>query len=59
MSDKFKAVWVSYSSISDFKKCPRAYYLKNIYKNPKTGKKIELVAPPLALGSVVHDVLEP
>lgn len=59
MNDKFKAVWVSYSSISDFIKCPRAYYLKNIYKNPKTGRKIEVVKPPLSLGSAVHSVLEP
>jgi ATP-dependent helicase/DNAse subunit B len=59
VSDKFKAVWVSYSSISDFLKCPRSYYLKNVYKNPKTGKKIEIVKPPLTLGGAVHAVLEP
>lgn len=59
MDDKFKAVWVSYSSISDFIKCPRAYYLKNVYKNPQTGRKIEIVKPPLSLGSAVHNVLEP
>jgi CRISPR/Cas system-associated exonuclease Cas4 (RecB family) len=59
MDDKFKAVWVSYSSISDYLKCPRAYYLKNIYKNTKTGRKIEIVKPPLSLGSAVHSVLEP
>ncbi|EKE00150.1 MAG: hypothetical protein ACD_22C00083G0004 [uncultured bacterium] len=59
MSDKFKALWVSYSSISDFIKCPRAYFLKNVYKNPNTGRKIEVVKPPLALGSAVHNVLEP
>ncbi len=59
MTDKFKAVWVSFSSISDFIKCPRAYYLKNIYKNPQTGKKIEITSPPLSLGTAIHDVLEP
>ncbi len=59
MEDKYTAVWVSHSSISDFLKCPRAYYLKNMYKNPNTGKKIEIVKPPLALGSSVHNVLEP
>ena len=59
MEDKFKAVWVSYSSISDFIKCHRAYYLKNVYKNPKTNRKIEIVKPPLSLGSAVHSVLEP
>lgn len=58
MSDKFSAVWVSHSSISDFLQCPRAYYLKNVYKDPKTGRKIRLMNPFLALGQAVHIVLE-
>ncbi len=58
MSDKYSAVWVSYSSISDFLKCPRAYYLKNVYKDPKTGNKIQIITPPLALGQAVHEVIE-
>jgi ATP-dependent helicase/DNAse subunit B len=58
MPDKFSAVWVSHSSICDFLKCPRAYYLKNVYKNPDTGHKISLMCPPLALGQVVHEILE-
>lgn len=58
MPDKFTAVWASYSSISDFLQCPRAYYLKNIYKDPKTGHKITLMNPSLALGQTVHSVLE-
>lgn len=49
--------WVSNSSISDFLKCPRAYYLKNVYKN-QNGKKISLINPSLTLGSVVHEVIE-
>lgn len=56
--DKFAAVWVSFSSISDFLKCPRLYYYNNLYKNPKTGRKISIMAAPLALGQVVHSVLE-
>ncbi|MEO6508370.1 MAG: PD-(D/E)XK nuclease family protein [Patescibacteria group bacterium] len=56
--DKFTAVWVSHTSIGDFIKCPRAYYLKNIYKNPQTGHKIKLMSPPLALGQTVHEVVE-
>ncbi len=55
--DKYSAVWVSHSSISDFLKCPRAYYLRNVYKN-KAGHKITIISPALALGSVVHDVIE-
>jgi ATP-dependent helicase/DNAse subunit B len=56
--DKFTATWVSHSSIADFLACPRAYYLKNIYKDPKTNHKVQVMSPPLALGSVVHEVIE-
>lgn len=56
--DKFTAVWVSHTSMSDFLKCPRAYFLKNLYKNPETGHKIKIMSPPLALGQVVHEVIE-
>ncbi|MBT7483824.1 PD-(D/E)XK nuclease family protein [Candidatus Peregrinibacteria bacterium] len=56
--DKYSATWVSHSSISDWLACPRAYFLKNVYKDPKTGHKISLMSPPLALGSAVHEVVE-
>lgn len=56
--DKFKAVWVSHSSIADFLKCPRLYYLRNVYKDPKTNHKITVMKPPLALGQAVHEVVE-
>lgn len=56
--DKFKALWLSHSSINDFLKCPRLYYLRSVYKDPKTGHKITLMKPPLALGQVVHDVID-
>ncbi|OGV93540.1 hypothetical protein A3B57_00130 [Microgenomates group bacterium RIFCSPLOWO2_01_FULL_47_10] len=56
--DKYSAVWVSHSSLSDFIKCPRAYFLKNVYKDPHTGHKISLMSPPLALGQAVHEVIE-
>jgi ATP-dependent helicase/DNAse subunit B len=55
--DKYNAVWVSHSSIADFLKCPRSYYLKNIYKNEK-GKKIAIASPALSLGIAVHETLE-
>ncbi len=58
IKDKFSAVWVSHSSISDYLKCPRAYFLKNIYRNPKSGHKVQLMQPALALGQVVHDTLD-
>lgn len=56
--DKYKATWVSHSSIGDFLKCPRLYYLRNVYKDPKTGNKITIMSPPLALGQAVHEVIE-
>ncbi|KKQ91764.1 MAG: hypothetical protein UU16_C0001G0025 [Candidatus Woesebacteria bacterium GW2011_GWA2_40_7] len=56
--DKYSAVWVSHSSISDFLKCPRAYFLRNVYKDPATGHKITVVTPPLSLGTAVHEVIE-
>jgi ATP-dependent helicase/DNAse subunit B len=56
--DKYKAVWLSHSSISDFLSCPRLYYLRNVYKDPKTGHKITITKPPLALGQTVHEVIE-
>ncbi len=56
--DKYSAVWVSHSSLGDFLKCPRAYYLHNVYKDPKTRRKINIVSPALSLGSAVHEVVE-
>ncbi len=56
--DKYSAVWVSHTSINDYLQCPRAYYLKNIYKDRSTGNKVQVVTPALALGSVVHEVIE-
>lgn len=58
MKDKYSAVWVSHSSMSDYLKCPRAYYLRNIYRDPKTNHKISPMSPALALGQAVHEVIE-
>lgn len=57
-TDKFSAVWVSHSSIRDYLACPRAYYLKNVYKSPSTNRKFAIVTPALSLGQAVHDVIE-
>lgn len=56
--DKYTATYVSHSSISTFLSCPRAYYLKNVYKDPVTKHKIKIMSPPLALGQAVHEVIE-
>lgn len=55
--DKYNSVWVSHSSINDFLKCPRLYYLHNVYKN-ELGRKINITSPALSLGIAVHNTLE-
>ncbi|MFA6249935.1 MAG: PD-(D/E)XK nuclease family protein [Candidatus Shapirobacteria bacterium] len=57
-SDKYTALWLSHTSISDFLVCPRSYYLKNVYHDPANNHKVKLMSPPLALGQAVHEVLE-
>lgn len=57
-SDKYSAIWVSNSSISDYLRCPRLYYLRNVYKDPISRHKINIINPSLALGQIVHEVLE-
>ena len=58
VKDKFSAVWLSHSSLSDWIACPRSYYLRNVYKDPKTGRKLSLMSPPLSTGQAVHEVIE-
>lgn len=56
--DKYTAIWISHTSITDYLQCPRAYFLKNVYKDPRTGHKIQIMNPSLALGQAVHEVIE-
>lgn len=56
--DKYSSTWVSHSSIGNFLKCPRLYYLANMYKDPRSGHRIAIVNPHLSLGVAVHDTLE-
>lgn len=58
MAQSTYPVWVSHTSMRDFLTCPRAYFLRQVYKDPASGKKINIVNPALALGNTVHDVLE-
>ncbi len=51
-------IWISYSAISAFSKCPRLYYMEYIYRNPQTGNRIQIVNPYLSLGSAVHETIE-
>lgn len=51
------AIFISPSSISDFDRCPQLYFYRHVYKNPKTGLKIQLINPKLALGQIIHDTL--
>ncbi len=52
------ALWISYTALKDFLKCPRSYYLKNRYRNPKTGNRLQIASAPMTLGSLVHDAIK-
>lgn len=56
--DKYTAIWISHTSINDYLQCPRAYFLKNVYKDSGSGHKIQIMTPSLALGQAVHEVLD-
>lgn len=62
MADDFNTniIWVSHSSLSDFEKCPRLYFLRNIYRDKKLGNnfRIQVANPYLSLGEVVHDAID-
>lgn len=51
-------IFLSYTSLKDFLNCPRAYFLKNVYRDSKTGNRILIASPYMSLGSVVHDTLK-
>lgn len=50
-------IFLSYTSLNDFLRCKRAYYLKNVYRDPKTAFRLQIVSPQLTLGSTVHDAI--
>lgn len=52
------ALWVSYTALKDYLKCPRAYFLKNRYRNSKTGNRIQIASAPMTLGNLVHDAIK-
>jgi len=57
MTYNSNAIFISPSSIADFERCPKLYFYKHIYRSPKTGLKIQLINPKLALGQIIHDTL--
>ena len=57
--DPYTAIWLSHSSINDFLSCKRLYFLKNIFKDPISKRKINIVSPYLSLGIAIHNTLEP
>lgn len=52
------ALFISYTGLRDFLRCPRAYYLKNRYRNPKTGYRIQIASASMTLGALVHDAIK-
>ncbi len=51
------ATFISYSALADFQDCPKAYFLKNVYRDPLHSYRIQLASPYLTLGSLVHDTI--
>ena len=52
------ALWVSYTALKDFLRCPKSYYLKNRYRDPKTGNRLQITSAPMTLGSLVHNAIK-
>lgn len=52
------ALFISYTGLKDYSKCPRSFYLKNIYRDPKTGYKLQVASPYMTLGATIHDVIK-
>lgn len=50
-------IFLSPSSIANFEMCPQLYYYRNVYKNPETNLRIEVMKPSLALGQAIHSAL--
>ncbi len=53
-----QTLWISHSALSAYSRCPHLYYFEYIYRNPKTGNRIQIVNPYLSLGSAVHETIE-
>lgn len=51
------AIFLSNTSLADFLNCKRSYFLKNIYRDPKSGLRLQAASPYLSLGSTVHDTI--
>lgn len=52
------ALFISYTGLKDFLKCPRSYYLKNRYRNADTNYRIQIPSAHMTLGSLVHDAIK-
>ncbi|MEX0616304.1 MAG: PD-(D/E)XK nuclease family protein [Candidatus Woykebacteria bacterium] len=53
-------IWISHSSLGDFEKCPRLYFLRNLYRDKTYGNnfRIQVANPYLSLGEVVHEAID-
>jgi len=52
------ALFISYTGLKDYIRCPRSFYLKNVYRDPKTGYKLQVTSPYMTLGALVHDAIK-
>jgi len=60
MAFNSKTIWISHSSLNDFDKCKKFYYLRNLYYDQKYGNnfRIQVASPYLSLGEAVHDAID-
>ncbi|HEY4694666.1 MAG TPA: PD-(D/E)XK nuclease family protein [Candidatus Nanoarchaeia archaeon] len=53
-------IWLSHSSLNDFEKCHKLYYLRNLYRDKLKGNRfrIQIANPYFSLGEAVHDAID-
>src|SRR5438552_3446077 len=53
-------IWLSHTSLGDFEKCHKLYYLRNLYRDKSHGNgyRIQVANPYLSLGQAVHDAID-
>ncbi len=53
-------IWLSHTSLGDFEKCHKLYYLRNWYRDNTKGNnfRIQVASPYLSLGQAVHDAID-
>lgn len=53
-------IWISHTSLGDFEKCKKLYWLRNLYRDQKYGNnfRVQIASPYLSLGEAVHNAID-